>query len=198
MTLSSRTSMSNKLERSLPPGQANDPPAEIKSEKPILVAANWNSGLKEDSKISDLSDSQSESAIVGFSETENSSDTSSSSNSSNSSSNSDAQEANSAAKKMRSSNSQVDQAEENTTQACHSPSKFCLTGVGTSLGFTAAVAGFAATTFLYDVMTRFPDKATTDIGVAFGASVVIALGGTITCSTSMVFMFRELCKTATG
>jgi hypothetical protein len=47
-------------------------------------------------------------------------------------------------------------------------------------------------------MTEFPNKATTEIGVAFGASVVIALGGTITCSTSMVFMIRELCKAHSG
>lgn len=191
----SRISTSNELERISPPGQAHDPEVEIKSEESKAIAGKWNSGTKEDSEISDPNDSQTESARVSFSEGENSSETSSSSSTS---STSDSQAANSAAKKMRSSNSQIDQAEEDTTRARHHPSKFCLTGVGTSFGFSAAVAGFAATTFLYDLMTRFPDKATTEIGVAFGASVVIALGGTITCSTSMVFMFRELCKTTPG
>jgi hypothetical protein len=193
--MSSRISTLNGSERSSPPGQAHDPEVKIKSEESKAIAGNWNSGIKEDSDISDPSDSQNENYLSGFSETENSSETSSSSSSS---SNSDSQAANSAVKKMRSSNSQIDQAEENTTKSHQHPSKFCLTGVGTSLGFSAAVAGFAATTFLYDLMTRFPDKATTEIGVAFGASVVIALGGTITCSTSMVFMIRELCKTAPG
>lgn len=193
--MSSRVSTSSGSERTLPPGQAPDPYEKTKSNESNQVVGNWNSGIKEDSEVSDPGDSQSEVSISGFSETDNSSDMSSSSSSS---STSDAQAANSAANKMRSSNSQIDQAEENTSQARQHPSKFCLTGVGTSFGFSAAVAGFAATTFLYDLITRFPDKATTEIGVAFGASVVIALGGTITCSTSMVFMFRELCKTTPG
>ena len=193
--MSGRISTSSESERTLPPGQARASSVKIKSEKPISIAGSWDSGIKENSEISDPNDSQTESARVSFSEGENSSETSSSSSTS---STSDSQAANSAAKKMRSSNSQIDQAEEDTTRARHHPSKFCLTGVGTSFGFSAAVAGFAATTFLYDLMTRFPDKATTEIGVAFGASVVIALGGTITCSTSMVFMIRELCKTTPG
>ena len=93
---------------------------------------------------------------------------------------------------------QEDPPEKNIAPSRQYFSKFCLTGVGTSFGFSAAVAGFAATAFLYDLMTRFPEKTTNEIGAAFGASVVIALGGTITCSTSMVFMVRELCKTNPG
>lgn len=174
------------------PGQPSHHSQTKSSEKSIPVAADWKTGIAQDQE----SESEIVSSVNTDSETE--SEFSSISETSSTSSSGDQQAANRAVKKIRQLDVEEDQAGENPTRPSYHPSKFCLTGVGTSLGFSTAVAGFAATTFLYDLMTRFPEKSTTETGVAFGAAVFIALGGTIICSTSMVFMIRELCKTNPG
>lgn len=187
--MASRTHASSGSGRIKHPTQDTEEPTKQKSEDSNSAAENWNTGIKP------VNDNESESIVINSSDL---SEENESSNSSENSSTSDASEqewANRAATKMSTPRSQETHGTVNPPQPHQHPSKFCLTGTGTSLGFSAAVAGFTATAFLYDLMTRFPEKATTEIGVAFGASIVIALGGTITCSSSMVFMIRELCKT---
>ena len=191
--MSDRTaSTSSGLARNVNPGHITEKTTLDKKKNTIPADADWKIGTEQskneesEAAVSVHSESDSAGEFSGFSETSSSSDRS------------DYQAADSAATKMSQLPAQDAPDERNATTSHQHPSKFCLTGVGTSLGFSAAVAGFAATIFLYDLMTKFPNKATSEIGVAFGASVVIALGGTITCSTSMVFMIRELCKAQSG
>lgn len=182
-----RISNIKSAERTTYPGQRDEQQAEQNNEKSVAVTGSWNSGItKEDESVVITScDSDDASTIHGFRDRSHTSEEFSSSEHSQSSDHNDQQEANRAAGKMNTASS-----------SARHPSKFCLSGLSTSLGFSAAVAGFAATVFLYDLMTRFPEKATTGTGVAFGTSIVVALGGTITCSTSLVFLVRELCKTS--
>ncbi len=191
--MANRTPTSSGPKRSDYPNQDIEQPAEAKSEETNPVAANWNSGMAQ------IIENDSESIVIHSSDCEERSESSNFSENSSASDASDREWGNRAASKMNTRNtsqSEGDHAAANKTQSHQRPSKFCLVGTGTSLGFSAAVAGFTATAFLYDLMTRFPEKATTEIGAAFGASIAIALGGTLTCSTSMVFMIRELCKTS--
>ena len=191
--MSDRTaSTSSGLVRNVNPVNTTEKTTLDKKKNTIPADADWKIGTEQskneesEAAVSVHSESDSAGEFSGFSETSSSSDRSG------------YQAADSAATKMSQLPAQDAPDERNAKTSHQHPSKFCLTGVGTSLGFSAAVAGFAATIFLYDLMTEFTNKATSEIGVAFGASVVIALGGTITCSTSMVFMIRELCKAQSG
>ena len=187
--MANRISASSGSERSHNPGQGQAQPAHEKTGAVVTAAANWNSG------ITQADDNESESIVVNSCDQ----DESESANSFENSSTGDQSEqewANRAASKMNTPHSKEPHVAANTPQLRQKPTKFCLSGMGTSCGFSAAVAGFVATAFLYDLITRFPEKATTEICVAFGAPAAIALGGTLTCSTSMVFMIRELCKTS--
>lgn len=187
--MSVSTSSSSGSRRIKNPTQDTEEPAKQKTEDSNSATEHWNTG------ITPVNGNESESIVINSSDI---SDENESSNSFENSSTAEASEqawANRAVSKMNTPRSQETHVTVNPSQPHQHPSKFCLTGTGTSLGFTAAVAGFTATAFLYDVMTRFPEKTTTEISVAFGASIAIALGGTITCSNSLVFMIRELCKT---
>lgn len=187
--MSVSTSSSSGSGRIKNPTQDTVQPAKEKSEETNSAAGNWNSGTVQ------ARENASESIVINSSDLSDENESSNTSENSSISNESEQEWANRAATKMSTPRSQETHDTVNQSQLNRQPSKFCLTGTGTSLGFTAAVAGFTATAFLYDLMTRFPEKTSTEMGVAFGASVAIALGGTITCSTSMVFMIRELCKT---
>ena len=148
------------------------------------TAKEWNSGTTQHKD-----DNTESSTCVGSPSEDTSSESSSSS------SRSPYELEKNAAQKMSPVNLEDKPAENNAMRSRQTVTKFCLAGVGTSLGFTAAVAGFVATTFLYDLVTRYPEKVSTEIAVAFGAAIAIALSGTVTCSTSMVFLVKELCET---